>query len=81
MTYTHDLYTKRILKLLNYIIFVCDVDEIPHDELYENVVIDYNQLHSGAHNEMIIPNFDFSEKKKEIKDSLLWRWILVRKEA
>ncbi len=36
-----------------YIVFVCDVDEIPQKELYNSICNDYKLLHDGAHIEML----------------------------
>ena len=42
-----------------FIVFVCDVDEIPKKELYMNIKDDYNLLHEGAHIEMLLLNYGF----------------------
>ena len=64
--YTRD-YIKKELKtdksLEPYIIFVCDVDEIPKKELYINIKDYYNFLHEGAHIEMLFLNYGFKWKK------------------
>ena len=52
-----DKYTNQ------FIIFVCDVDEIPKKELYMNIKNDYDILHNGAHIEMLLLNYGFKWKK------------------
>ena len=56
-----------------YIIFVCDVDEIPKKELYMNIKNDYDLLHEGAHIEMLLLNYGFKWKK----ENCIWRHPFV----
>jgi beta-1,4-mannosyl-glycoprotein beta-1,4-N-acetylglucosaminyltransferase len=52
-----DKYTSQ------FIIFVCDVDEIPKKELYMNIKNDYDILHNGAHIQMLLLYYGFKWKK------------------
>ena len=56
-----------------FIIFVCDVDEIPNKQLYMNVKDDYDLLHEGAHLEMLLLNHGFKRKK----ENCIWRHPFV----
>ena len=56
-----------------FIVFVCDVDEIPKKELYINIKDDYNLLHEGAHIEMLLLNYGFKWKK----ENCIWRHPFV----
>ena len=56
-----------------FIIFVCDVDEIPKKELYMNIKNDYDLLHNGAHIEMLLLNYGFKWKK----ENCIWRHPFV----
>jgi beta-1,4-mannosyl-glycoprotein beta-1,4-N-acetylglucosaminyltransferase len=62
-----DTYTRP------FIIFVCDVDEIPKKELYMNIKKDYNLLNFGAHIEMLLLNYGFKWKK----ENCIWRHPFV----
>ncbi len=56
-----------------FIIFVCDVDEIPKKELYRSICNDYSLLHEGAHIEMRVLNDGFKWKK----ENCIWRHPFV----
>ena len=56
-----------------FIMFVCDVDEIPKKELYRNICNDYDFLHEGAHIEMLLLNYGFKWKK----ENCIWRHPFV----
>jgi beta-1,4-mannosyl-glycoprotein beta-1,4-N-acetylglucosaminyltransferase len=58
-----DTYTRP------FIIFVCDVDEIPKTELYMNIKNDYNILHNGAHIQMLFSHYGFKWKK----NNCIWK--------
>ena len=62
--YTRDYIQKKLLNFNPFIMFVCDVDEIPKKELYRNICNDYDLLHEGAHIEMLLLNYGFKWKKK-----------------
>ena len=69
-------YIQKILKQKYsepFIIFVCDVDEIPKKELYMNIKHDYNKLNFGAHIEMLLLNYGFRWKK----ENCIWRHPFV----
>ena len=57
----------------HFIVFVCDVDEIPKKELYRSICNDYNLLHEGAHLEMLLLNYGFRWKK----ENCIWRHPFV----
>jgi beta-1,4-mannosyl-glycoprotein beta-1,4-N-acetylglucosaminyltransferase len=62
-----DTYTRP------FIIFVCDVDEIPKTELYMNIKNDYNFLHNGAHIQMLFLHYGFKWKK----NNCIWKHPFV----
>ena len=65
----HRYYIQKKLKeMFNepYIIFVCDVDEIPKKQLYNYVKNDYDKLDNGVHLEMIYLLYGFNLKKKNL---------------
>ena len=65
---------KNDFKFLNpFIIFVCDVDEIPKRQLYKSIKNDYDLLHNGAHIEMLLLNYGFKWKK----ENCIWRHPFV----
>ena len=57
----------------HFIVFVCDVDEIPKKELYRSICNDYNLLHEGAHLEMLLLYYGFKWKK----ENCIWRHPFV----
>ena len=62
--YSRDYIQKKLLNFNPFIMFVCDVDEIPKKELYRNICNDYDLLHEGAHIEMLLLNYGFKWKKE-----------------
>lgn len=64
--YLRDFIQKKLKEMFNepYIIFVCDLDEIPKKSLYSYVKNDYDKLHNGIHIEMIHLLYGFNWKKK-----------------
>jgi beta-1,4-mannosyl-glycoprotein beta-1,4-N-acetylglucosaminyltransferase len=62
-----DKYTSQ------FIIFVCDVDEIPKKELYMNIKNDYDILHNGAHIQMLLLYYGFKWKK----ENCIWKHPFV----
>ena len=71
--YTRDYIQKKLLNFNPFIMFVCDVDEIPKKELYMNIKNDYDLLHEGAHIEMLLLNYGFKWKK----ENCIWRHPFV----
>jgi len=57
----------------HFIVFVCDVDEIPKKELYRSICNDYQLLHEGAHLEMLLLYYGFKWKK----ENCIWRHPFV----
>ena len=64
--YSRDYIQKKLLNFNPFIMFVCDVDEIPKRELYVDIKNDYDLLHEGAHLEMLLLNYGFKWKKENI---------------
>jgi len=71
--YTRDFIQKKLLNFDPFIMFVCDVDEIPKKELYLTIKDDYDLLHKGAHMEMLLLNYGFKWKK----ENRIWRHPFV----
>jgi beta-1,4-mannosyl-glycoprotein beta-1,4-N-acetylglucosaminyltransferase len=71
--YSRDYIQKKLLNFNPFIMFVCDVDEIPKRELYVNIKTDYDLLHEGAHLEMLLLNYGFKWKK----ENYIWRHPFV----
>jgi hypothetical protein len=57
---------KHIQFFRPFIIFVCDVDEIPNKQLYINIKDDHNLLHEGAHIEKLYYFITVLSEKKTI---------------
>lgn len=66
--YHRDYIQKKIKEIFNepYIIFVCDVDEVPKRNFYNYIKNDYNKLDNGIHLEMIYLLYGFNLKKKKL---------------
>jgi beta-1,4-mannosyl-glycoprotein beta-1,4-N-acetylglucosaminyltransferase len=80
-SWINEVYQRdSIQKIMNttqyfkpFIIFVCDVDEIPKKELYMNIKNDYDLLHNGAHIQMLLLNYGFKWKK----ENCIWKHPFV----
>ena len=58
--YQRDYIQTELNKIKNpFIVFVCDVDEIPRKELYINIKNEYNKLNDGLHIEMMFFYYGF----------------------
>jgi len=67
--YHRDYIQKKIRNLFNneeFIMFVCDVDEIPKRDFYKYVKNDYHKLDNGVHLEMIYLIYGFNWRRKKL---------------
>ena len=69
MKYINEIIYKiynDITYIKPFIIFVCDVDEIPDKQLYMRIKNDYDLLHEGTYVEMLLLNYGFKRKKRRL---------------
>lgn len=66
--YHRSYIQKKLKEMFNepYIIFVCDVDEIPKRNFYNYIKNDYDKLDNGVHLEMIYLIYGFNLRKKNL---------------